>query len=167
LAARDSALCALPEAWRQDLHAVCEDFRQSPLKLLKQPDAMTDPSNKESPILVRTTKRLDVMNFYVVMGQIYAYQGKWRSSMRFGFCEPDMPSSRDERGTRFSPPWTAFNKSTCPYSRLLVVWRAQCPVSSGPRDATGACGIRPRSLSVGPKSCEIAADLFPRRRGPE
>ena len=66
----------LPEAWGQDLYAVCEDFRQSPLKLLKQMDAMADPSNKESPLLSRTTKRLDVMNFYVGRGQIYAYQGE-------------------------------------------------------------------------------------------
>jgi len=64
------------EDWGQDLHAVCEDFRQSPVKLLKQMDALADPSNKASPLFARTTKRLDVMNFYVGRGQIYAYQGE-------------------------------------------------------------------------------------------
>src|SRR5438874_2569344 len=70
-----SGPATLPEAWGQDLHAVCEDFRQSPLKLLKQLDAMADPSNKESPLFAKTTKRLDVMNFYVGRGQIYALPG--------------------------------------------------------------------------------------------
>jgi tetratricopeptide (TPR) repeat protein len=66
----------LPESWGQDLHAVCEDFRQSPLKILKQLDALADPANKESPLRDKSTKRLDVMGFYVNRAQIYAYQGE-------------------------------------------------------------------------------------------
>lgn len=66
---------AHPESWGQDLDAVCEDYRQSPLQLLKQMDALADPSNKESPLLAATTKRLDVMNFYIGRGQIHAFQG--------------------------------------------------------------------------------------------
>jgi tetratricopeptide (TPR) repeat protein len=65
-----------PESWGQDLHAVCEDFRQSPIVLLKQLDALADPANKQSPLFDKSTKRIDVMNFYVGRGQIYAYQGE-------------------------------------------------------------------------------------------
>jgi tetratricopeptide (TPR) repeat protein len=100
----------LPEAWGQDLHAVCEDFRQSPLKLLKQMDAMADPSNKESPLLARTTKRLDVMNFYVGRGQIYAYQGEmakaveqWEIAYRIAAADvPDaVPLMEEVLGTGY------------------------------------------------------------------
>jgi len=46
-------MCALfsnpmPEAWSQDLHAVCKAYRQSPLVLMKELDALVDPANKES-----------------------------------------------------------------------------------------------------------------------
>jgi tetratricopeptide (TPR) repeat protein len=66
----------LPESWGQDLHTVCEDYRQSPLILLKQLDALADPANKKSPLLDKSMKRLDVMNFYVSRGQVHAYQGE-------------------------------------------------------------------------------------------
>ena len=88
----------LPEGWGQDLHAVCEDFRQSPLKLLKQLDALADPANKESPLLARTTKRLDVMNFYVSRGQIYAYQGEMAKAVEqweiaYRIASADVPNA--------------------------------------------------------------------------
>jgi tetratricopeptide (TPR) repeat protein len=67
---------SLPESWGQDLRAVCEDYRRSPLMLLKQLDALADPANTQSPLRDKSTKRLDVMNFYVSRGQIYAYQGE-------------------------------------------------------------------------------------------
>ncbi len=88
----------LPESWGQDLHAVCEDFRQSPLKLQKQLDALADPANKESPLLAKSTKRLDVMNFYVTRGQIHAYQGEmakaveqWETAYRI--ASADVPNA--------------------------------------------------------------------------
>ena len=88
----------LKEAWGQDLHAVCEDFRQSPLKLLKQMDALADPSNGESPLLAKTTKRLDVMNFYVGRGQIYAYQGEMAKAVEqweiaYRIASADVPNA--------------------------------------------------------------------------
>jgi len=88
----------LPESWGQDLHAVCEDFRQSPSILLKQLDALADPANKQSPLRDKSTKRLDVMNFYVSRGQIYAYQGEmakaveqWETAYRIAAA--DVPNA--------------------------------------------------------------------------
>ena len=88
----------LPESWGQDLHAVCEDFRQSPLKLLKQLDALADPANKESPLLDKSTKRLDVMNFYVSRGQIHAYQGEMAKAVEqweiaYRIASADVPNA--------------------------------------------------------------------------
>ena len=85
-------------AWGQDLHAVCEDYRQSPLILLKQLDALADPANKESPLLAKTTKRLDVMNFYVSRGQIYAYQGEMAKAVEqweiaYRIASADVPNA--------------------------------------------------------------------------
>ena len=65
-----------PESWGQDLHAVCDAYRQSPLKLMKQLDVLADPANKESPLLNKSTKPTDVMDFYVSRGQLHAYQGE-------------------------------------------------------------------------------------------
>lgn len=100
---QDEALTLLtrrnyPESWGQDLHAVCQDFRQSPITLLKQLDALADPANKQSPLLDKSTSRLDVMNFYVGRGQIYAYQGEmakaveqWETAYRI--ASADIPSA--------------------------------------------------------------------------
>jgi tetratricopeptide (TPR) repeat protein len=88
----------LPEGWGQNLPAVCDGYRQSPLKLLKQLDALADPANKESPLRDKSAKRLDVMNFYVNRGQIHAYQGEmaqavadWESAYRI--ASADIPNA--------------------------------------------------------------------------
>ena len=88
----------LPEGWGQDLHRVCEDYRQAPSILMKQLDALADPANKQSPLRDKSTKRLDVMNFYVTRGQIYAYQGQmaqaveqWESAYRV--ASADVPNA--------------------------------------------------------------------------
>jgi len=93
-----------PESWGQDLHAVCEDFRQSPLTLQKQLDVLADPANKQSPLLNKSTRRLDVMNFYVSRGQIYAYQGdmakaveQWETAYRIASADvPDAAPVMEE-----------------------------------------------------------------------
>jgi tetratricopeptide (TPR) repeat protein len=88
----------LPESWGQDLHAVCEDYRQSPSKLLKQLDALADPENKQSPLRDKSTKRLDVMNFYVTRGQIHAYQGEMAQAVEqweiaYRIASADVPNA--------------------------------------------------------------------------
>ncbi len=88
----------LPESWGQDLHAVCEDYRQSPSKILKQLDALADPANKRSPLLDKSTRRLDVMNFYVSRGQIYAYQGEMAQAVEqweiaYRIASADVPNA--------------------------------------------------------------------------
>lgn len=96
---QDEALSLLvqrnhPEGWDQDLHAVCEEYRQSPLILLKELDALADPANKQSPLHDKSTKPLDVMNFYVNRGQIHAFQGEmakaieqWEMAYRIASAE--------------------------------------------------------------------------------
>jgi tetratricopeptide (TPR) repeat protein len=100
---QDEALSLLvqrthPEGWGQDLHTVCEDYRQSPLILLKQLDALADPANKESPLRDRSTKRVDVMGFYINRAQIHAYQGEmaqavadWETAYRI--ASADVPKA--------------------------------------------------------------------------
>jgi len=88
----------LPESWGQDLHTVCEDFRQSPSILLKQLDALADPANKQSPLLDKSTKRLDVMNFYVSRGQIHAYRGEMAKAVEqweiaYRIASEDVPNA--------------------------------------------------------------------------
>jgi hypothetical protein len=88
----------LPESWGQDLHTVCEDYRQSPSTLLKQLDALADPANKQSPLLDKSTKRLDVMGFYVSRGQIHAYQGEMAQAVAdwetaYGIASADVPNA--------------------------------------------------------------------------
>ena len=87
-----------PETWGQDLHAVCQDFRQSPPTLLAQLDALADPANKQSPLLDKSTKRLDVMNFYVSRGQIHAYQGEMAKAVEqweiaYRIASADVPNA--------------------------------------------------------------------------
>jgi tetratricopeptide (TPR) repeat protein len=100
---QDEALSLLvqrtpPEGWGQDLHRVCEDYRQSPLTLLKQLDALADPANKQSPLRDKSAKRLDVMGFYVNRAQIHAYQGEmaqavadWETAYRI--ASADVPNA--------------------------------------------------------------------------
>jgi len=88
----------LPESWGQDLHAVCEDYRQSPSILLKQLDALADPANKQSPLLDKSARRLDVMNFYVSRGQIHAYQGEMAQAVEqweiaYRIASADVPNA--------------------------------------------------------------------------
>jgi tetratricopeptide (TPR) repeat protein len=88
----------LPESWGQDLHTVCEDYRQSPPILLKQLDALADPANKQSPLRDKSTKRLDVMNFYVTRGQIHAYQGEMAKAVEqweiaYRIASADVPNA--------------------------------------------------------------------------
>jgi len=64
----------MSEAWSQDLHAVCNSYRQSPLTLMKELDALVDPANKESP-LYKSPRPNDVLDVYMTRGQIYAYYG--------------------------------------------------------------------------------------------
>ncbi len=100
---QDEALSLLvqrthPESWGQDLHTVCKDFRESPSILLKQLDALADPANKQSPLLDKSTKRLDVMNFYVSRGQIYAYQGEMAKAVEqweiaYRIASADVPNA--------------------------------------------------------------------------
>jgi len=65
----------MSEAWSQDLHAVCNSYRQSPLTLMKELDALVDPANKESPLHAKSPRPNDVMDVYMTRGQLYAYRG--------------------------------------------------------------------------------------------
>jgi tetratricopeptide (TPR) repeat protein len=65
----------MPEAWSQDLHAICKAYRQSPLTLLKELDALVDPANKESPLHAKSAKPNDALDVYMTRGQLYAYRG--------------------------------------------------------------------------------------------
>ena len=67
---------AMPEGWGQDLRAVCNTYRQSPLTLMKELEAIMDPANKESRLHDKATKPVDVMEVYMAMGNLYAYQGE-------------------------------------------------------------------------------------------
>jgi len=66
---------AMPEAWSQDLHAICTAYRQSPLVLMKELDALVDPANKESPLNARPARPNDRLDVYMTRGQLYAYRG--------------------------------------------------------------------------------------------
>jgi len=66
----------MPEGWGQDLHAVCAAYRQSPLTLMKELDALVDPANKASPLNAKSTRPVDVMEVYMTRGQLHAYQGE-------------------------------------------------------------------------------------------
>jgi hypothetical protein len=66
---------AMPEAWSQDLHAVCTAYRQSPLVLMKELDALVDPANKESPLNAKPARPNDRLDVYMTRGQLYAYKG--------------------------------------------------------------------------------------------
>jgi len=100
---QDEALSLLvhrtvPESWGQDLHTVCEDYRQAPSILMKQLDALADPANKQSPLIDKSTKRLDVMNFYVSRGQIHAYQGEMAKAVEqweiaYRIASADVPNA--------------------------------------------------------------------------
>ena len=65
----------MPEAWGQDLHAICDAYRQSPLTLLKELDALVDPANRASPLHGKSTRPNDVLDVYMTRGQLYAYRG--------------------------------------------------------------------------------------------
>jgi tetratricopeptide (TPR) repeat protein len=65
---------AMPQAWSQDLHAICDAYRRSPLVLMKELDALVDPANKESP-LYKSTRPNDRLDVYMTRGQLYAYRG--------------------------------------------------------------------------------------------
>ena len=67
---------AMPEGWGQDLRAVCNSYRQSPLTLMKELEAIMDPANKESRLDDKATKPVVVMEVYMAMGNLYAYQGE-------------------------------------------------------------------------------------------
>jgi len=89
---------AMPEKWGQDLQAVCDAFRQSPLTLMKQLDALMDPANKQSPLRDKSTKRLDVMNLYVTRGQLHAYQGEMAKAVEqfeiaYRIASADVPNA--------------------------------------------------------------------------
>jgi hypothetical protein len=88
----------LPEGWGQNLRAVCDGYRQSPLAVMKMLDALADPANKENPLRDKSAKRLDVMNFYVNRAQIHAYQGEmaqavadWETAYRI--ASADIPNA--------------------------------------------------------------------------
>jgi tetratricopeptide (TPR) repeat protein len=66
----------MPEGWGQDLHAICTAYRQSPLTLMKELDALVDPANKASPLNAKSTRPVDVMEVYMTRGQLHAYQGE-------------------------------------------------------------------------------------------
>ena len=66
----------MPQGWSQNLHAVCDAYRQSPLVLMKEADALVDPSNKASPLNAKSTRPVDVMEVYMTRGQLHAYQGE-------------------------------------------------------------------------------------------
>ncbi len=66
---------AMPEAWSQDLHAICDAYRQSPLTLMKELDALVDPANKESPLNAKSARPNDRLDVYMTRGQLYAYRG--------------------------------------------------------------------------------------------
>jgi tetratricopeptide (TPR) repeat protein len=66
----------MPEGWGQDLHAICTAYRQSPLTLMKELDALVDPANKASPLNSKSTRPVDVMEVYMTRGQLHAYQGE-------------------------------------------------------------------------------------------
>src|SRR5580704_7865979 len=88
----------MPESWGRNLRAVCEDYRQSPLTLMKQLDALVDPANKQSPLLDKSTKRLDVMNFYVTRGQIHAFLGEMAKAVEqweiaYRIASADVPNA--------------------------------------------------------------------------
>ncbi len=66
----------MPQGWSQNLHAVCDAYRQSPLVLMKEADALVDPANKASPLNAKSTRPVDVMEVYMTRGQLHAYQGE-------------------------------------------------------------------------------------------
>jgi len=66
---------AMPEAWSQDLRAVCNAYHQSPLMLMKELDALVDPANKASPLNSKSAKPNDLLDVYMTRGQLYAYRG--------------------------------------------------------------------------------------------
>jgi tetratricopeptide (TPR) repeat protein len=66
---------AMPEDWSQDLHAVCKAYRQSPLTLMKELDALVDPANKASPLNSKSARPNDRLDVYMTRGQLYAYRG--------------------------------------------------------------------------------------------
>src|ERR1700722_15816488 len=66
---------AMPEAWSQDLHAVCKAYRQSPLTLMQELDALVDPANKASPLNAKSVRPNDRLDVYMTRGQLYAYRG--------------------------------------------------------------------------------------------
>lgn len=66
----------MPPGWSQNLHAVCDAYRQSPLVLMKEADALVDPANKASPLNAKSTRPVDVMEVYMTRGQLHAYQGE-------------------------------------------------------------------------------------------
>jgi tetratricopeptide (TPR) repeat protein len=66
---------AMPEAWSQDLHAICTAYRQSPLALMKELDALVDPANKASPLNAKSARPNDRLDVYMTRGQLYAYRG--------------------------------------------------------------------------------------------
>ncbi len=65
----------MPEAWSQDLHAICNAYRESPLTLMKELDALVDPANKASPLNTKSTRPNDLLDVYMTRGQLYAYRG--------------------------------------------------------------------------------------------
>ena len=66
---------AMPQTWSQDLHAICTAYRQSPLVLMKELDALVDPANKESPLNAKPARPNDRLDVYMTRGQLYAYKG--------------------------------------------------------------------------------------------
>ncbi|MGB6941766.1 MAG: FG-GAP-like repeat-containing protein [Bryobacteraceae bacterium] len=66
----------MPQGWSQNLHAVCDAYRQSPLVLMKEADALVDPANKASPLNAKSPRPVDVMEVYMTRGQLHAYQGE-------------------------------------------------------------------------------------------
>jgi tetratricopeptide (TPR) repeat protein len=65
----------MPESWSQDLHAICTAYRQSPLTLMKELDALVDPANKASPLNSKSARPNDRLDVYMTRGQLYAYKG--------------------------------------------------------------------------------------------
>jgi tetratricopeptide (TPR) repeat protein len=72
----------MPEGWGQDLHAVCDAYRQSPLTLMKEADALVDPANKASPLNAKSIRPVDVMEVYMTRGQLHAYQGEMAQAVK-------------------------------------------------------------------------------------
>ena len=97
----------MPQGWSQDLRAVCDAYRQSPLVLMNEADALVDPSNKASPLNAKSIRPVDVMEVYMTRGQLHAYQGEmaqavaeWEIAYRIASSDVPRRHAADGRSAR-------------------------------------------------------------------